>query len=265
MENLLSHKTRVGKGDDVRAMIVYITRLSLVSIGVVIPLTLCLPGNVCTHAAGNVKMISDGFRAHSSLSTVVWGSALCWVTALRVLVLLSPGTQEAYGKTVAQLALVLSTPAAFVTIRYDDVESVHIWAAAVWIVGSLFFHYAVLRSMSDSFHALLKWVLFGGTVVCGIVFLMFFAVVNSDPLLSNPTMLSVVAVLEILTVYGIGLCDFLLTSYILYEENKGVGIWEILYERNLTVIASILSLAAMWVFVFVVILFYFLSLDMPVV
>lgn len=253
--------TNFGEDDDsrsVRAMVVHFVRLSLLSISVVIPLSLCLPGNVCTHAAGNVKMISDGFRAHSSLSTVVWGSALCWVTALRVHVLLSPGL---YNKTLAQVALVLCTPASFVTIRYDEVDNVHVWAAAIWIVGSLVYHYAVMRGAHGGCLPTVRWVVFGATVLCGATFLGMFIGANSGGLPDDPTLLSAIAVLEIVTVYGILLCDFVLSSFLLHEENDGQGILEVLVSSSgLTEIASMLTLGTLWMIVFLLILFYFLAL-----
>jgi hypothetical protein len=258
VEKIMSKGEGIDDASAVRAMIVHIVRLSLISISVVIPLSLCLPGNVCTHAAGNVKMISDGFRAHSSLSTVVWGSALCWVTSLRVHALLSRGS---YNKTLAQVALVLSTPASFVTIRYDEVENVHVWAAAVWIMGSLVYHYAVMRGVYDDFMPVLRWVVFGCTVLCGAVFLGMFIGVHSSDVVQNRDVLSGIAVLEILTVYGVLLCDFLLSSFLLYKENDGDGIFEVLvWHAGFTEIASMLTLGVLWVLVFVLIFLYFLAL-----
>lgn len=242
----------------VAAVLVFLARLSILLLMLCIPFTLCVP-NTCLLGNGALKMISDGFRAHSSLSTVLWGVGITVIYSLRTVAL----EQGLNVYTTSSLILMqISAFSCFTTLRYDEIGDFnHVIAAAAWIVSTLLFHFSCTLRLGEgwvyrSFTMTAFWL----ASLCGATFLtlFIFVVVEVGGLHESIDVLTVLAVLELTVVYLLFVLDLCISSYVLDIVLKHQGIWEIVRDDGPRIILVMFS----WALGFgVVLLYFFLYTD----
>jgi len=203
------------------ALVVHLAQVHIILMTCSIPFIMCVP-NGCMFPPGNLRMISDGFKANSALSTALWGSGLAWVTAARYL---GVATSPLFYAAISHLCVPLATYSAFLTLRYDMQENYHVLFAGVWIASSFTFHFCVIVRGVGSRSALAFYIA-GLGATCGVVFLALFITVlsgnegNIDTIknnaqISSVQLLSAVSVLEVITVFCLMYLDFLQCGHVI--------------------------------------------------
>jgi hypothetical protein len=240
------------------AIIVHLAQLHIVLMVISIPLIICIPDG-CLFDSGNIRMVSDGFRANSALSTSLWGSGIAWVTAVRYLCIVRTPIQYAL---IAHLCVPLATYTAFLTLRYDMLQNLH-WAfAAVWIVSSFTLHFCVM--LNGNRRGLSAYV-FGFGVTIGVLFLIMYVGIQVgynetiDALIhaadvNNTQLLSTVSILEVLTVYSLLFLDYLLGFVVLDTYTEGQSVFHLVSQIQASVYRVPTQLGIMTFYIFLTIL-----------
>jgi hypothetical protein len=222
------------------AIVVHLAQLHIILMAISTPLMICIPDG-CLFDSGNLRMVSDGFRANSALSTSLWGSGIAWVTAVRYLGTVHTPLKYAL---LAHLCVPLATYTAFLTLRYDMLQNLH-WAfAAIWIVSSFTLHFCVTLGKWNR-DGLSSYV-FGFGVSIGVIFLTMYVCIQvgynetiytlihaAD--VNSTQLLSTVSILEILTVYSLLLLDFLLCSVVLDTYAEGASVLHLVSQIQASV------------------------------
>lgn len=207
------------------ALVVHLSQLHVVVMALSVPAMICLPHG-CLFTEGNLRMVSDGFQAHSAFATALWGSGIVWVTAVRYLAIACTRLRYA---SLANVSVVISTYTAFLTLRYDTFEEFHVAFATAWIVSSFVTQYCV--TMRPEAHPLpFTQYLFWAGVLCGGTFvLLYVTVVAHEHKRSGDSvhLLSTISLLEIITVFSLFFLDFTLSVQVLRTYVGGVGILQL--------------------------------------
>ena len=215
------------------ALVVHLSQLHLVLMVLSVPLMICVPHG-CLFEQGNLRMVSDGFKANSAFSTALWGSGIAWVTAVRYLGIASA---PLFYSCLSNICLVITTYSAFLTLRYDTLEDYHVLFAIFWIVSAFLTHFSVtLRSQTHrtEFTPYLFW----GGVLCGTVFISLFVGIVLDQRrslydiklvaeINDVQLLTTISILEILTIYTLFALDFILSMQVLNIYVDGVNLLQI--------------------------------------
>lgn len=213
------------------AFVVHLAQLHVILMVISVPILICVPDG-CMFPRGNIRMISDGFKANSAISTAVWGSGIAWVTVVRYL---GVANTPLFYSSIAQLCVPLATYSAFLTLRYDMLEDFHVIFATLWIVSSFTLHFCVTLNGRGNRPILAHYVLWCG-ISFGVVFVALFILVEVDKNelldvvrtsanLASTELLSVIAMLEVMTVYSLLLLDFVLCGMVLDTYMNGVGVF----------------------------------------
>lgn len=220
------------------ALVIHLAQLHIVLMTVSIPLIMCAP-NGCVFPSGNLRMISDGFKANSALSTALWGAGIAWVTGVRYLGIASIGVGYA---TVAHICVPIATYTAFLTLRYDMLEDFHVVFATMWIVSSFTLHFCVTLNGTGSKHILASYIFWVGVAIGSIFVSLFIGIqignnATIDTLIhavdvNDVQLLSSVAVMEVLTVTSIMFLDFQLCGQVLDKYIDGVSIFELVSKLD---------------------------------
>jgi hypothetical protein len=203
------------------ALVIHLAQIHIMLMSLSIPLLLCIPDG-CTFPQGNIRMISDGFKANSAASTALWGSGIAWVTAVRYLGISTSSIRYA---VMAHMCIPFATYSAFLTLRYDTYEELHVLFAVVWITSSFLFHFFVTIQNAAQKSLVAQYIFWIG-VFLGLIFVFLFIGVQStsnkliDDMkitanLEDVQVLSTIALLEVLTVFSLMVLDFILCGMML--------------------------------------------------
>lgn len=187
--------------------IIYMTYFSVLLLFLAIPMLSSVPGGFFDDN-GMFKFISIGFKQHSALASFIWGVCTTFIGFTRllsvVLYIKRPFNAIAYG-----LLITVTMGAGIVTVRYDEVEEMHIAAAGVWIASSLIF-YGVVGAFNGIYSQKhggigmkITWSL---NVACALLFLTFIIKFNSAG--RNPQDFLIAGINEYATAFLILCMDF---------------------------------------------------------
>ena len=213
------------------ALVIHLAQLHIILMAISLPVLICMPDG-CTFAHGNIRMISDGFKANSAVSTALWGAGLAWVTAVRYL---GASTRKISHATIANICIPLATYSAFLTLRYDTFEAFHVVFAVVWITASFLMHFCVTLTGVGDRTLLARYVFYLGAII-GIAFITLFVSleIGTNDIVDNikvtaqvgdVQLLSAIAMLEVLTVLSLMFMDFILCGIVLDTFTGGVNIF----------------------------------------
>ncbi len=215
------------------ALVVHLTQLHIILMTVSIPIIMCVP-NGCVFKSGNLRMISDGFKANSALSTALWGAGIAWVTSIRYLGIVN---SSIFYASIAHLCVPIATYTAFLTLRYDTLQDFHVVFATMWIVSSFTLHFCVTLNGNGNKQVLSTYI-FGVGAMIGTIFVLLFIGVqvgnnaSIDSLahaveVNDVQLLSAIAIFEVLTVMSLMFLDFQLCGQILDSYMGGKSIFQL--------------------------------------
>jgi hypothetical protein len=193
-------------------VIVALAQLHLFLMAISIPGMICFPRG-CLSRDGYIRTVSDGLKDNSVLATTLWGSGMTWVTSARYLGVV--GCSPTYA-CIAHVSIIVSTYASFLTIRYDLFEIHHVLSAIVWIVSSFVFHVSTTIQGVANQKRTASYVFIIGSIL-GIVFVVLFAMVEFEHVISSIYLLSIISVLEVATVLSIITLDFIQSLHVLHQ------------------------------------------------
>ena len=243
------------------SLVVHLAQLHICLMLMSIPIIMCVPDG-CVFKSGNLRMISDGFKANSALSTALWGSGIAWVTSIRYLGIVNT---PIFYATIAHICVPLATYTAFLTLRYDTLQEFHVLFATIWIVSSFTMHFCVTLHGVGNRQVLSSYI-FGIGASIGTIFVLLFIGVQAgnnrsiDSLahaveVDGIQLLSAISILEVLTVFSLLFLDFQLCGQVLDSYMNGISIFQLVsaIEFSLYRIPIRIGILSFYVFLMVVV------------
>jgi hypothetical protein len=177
------------------------------------------------HREDQLKMISVGFEQNSAAASLVYGIGMAFIGMARLLAI-TIAIKQPILAIVYFAILFISIGAGIVTTRYDEIQELHLVAAAVWIASSLVYH-LVVTVVNRRFTLVTdtsNWFIMGYFLVCVLAACVFLAnIIKMELGDMTAENYSAAAFSEYVTVYAILAMDFVL---IFKLHMYVIGLWE---------------------------------------